>query len=212
MVPVEQKMVLVLVSCSVVMIGLSACSSAKDAASPSGASGPAGAGTPAPRSSSPAAADAPPADAPPPRDVVAQIIREALRTDGSVSYDELVRRLGPPLRTRATPTANAYQPDQTDTLRTLVYRGLEALVYDVSASRKTFLIRFSLLTDRYATPEGLRVGDPSRRAIDLLGAPTRRNPAGDEWIYSESDAMPTAMVVTVQDQTITRIEWEFYFS
>jgi hypothetical protein len=209
MVLVERKFFLVLLSCVVGAAGLSACSSAKDVAEPSSPAPTTSDRPPPPSSSTPSASSS--AEAPA-QDVVAQIIRKALRTDGSVSLGELLRELGPPQRVATEARANAYQPDQTDTLRTLVYPGLRALVYDVSGSPKTFLIRLSLLTKRYATPEGLRVGDTGERALRVLGSPTRRNSAPDEWIYSESDSMPTAMILTLRNRTITRIDWEFYFS
>lgn len=213
MVLMERKFVVVLLSCAVGVAGLSACSSAKNVSEPpetattNPPSAPEAGATASSAGTTPSAAGTPPA-----QDVVAQIIRKALRTDGSVSHGELLRELGPPQRVETEARANAYQPDQTDTLRTLVYPGLQALVYDVSGSPKTFLIRLSLLTDRYATPEGLRVGDAGRRAARILGSPTRRNADANEWIYSESDSMPTAMILTVRDRTITRIDWEFYFS
>ena len=208
MVLVERKFVLVLLSCVFGAAGLSACSSAKDVSEPS----PPAPTTPdRPPSTSASTPSATSAEAPA-QDVVAQIIRKALRTDGSVSHGELLRELGAPQRVETEARANAYQPEQTDTLRTLVYPGLRALVYDVSGSPKTFLIRLSLLTKRYATPEGLRVGDTGERVLRVLGPPTRRNSGTDEWIYSESDSMPTAMILTLRNRTITRIDWEFYFS
>lgn len=194
--------------CSVaVVVALSACSSAKPAAQPGG-----DASTPPPSPPSHAPVVSPVAPASPRADVVTRLIEHALQSDGSVSYGQLVERLGAPRRVESRPIANAYHPRQIDTLRTLHYRGVEALVYDVSTGPKSFLIRFSLLTDRYVTPEGLRVGDPRARVLDRIGPPTERNPQAGEWIYQESDATPTAMIVTIDGQRIARIDWEFYFS
>lgn len=209
MVLVERKFFLVLLSCVVGAACLSACSSAKEVSEPTPPAPTTPDRPPSTSASTPTAASS--AEAPA-RDVVAQIIRKALRTDGSVSHGELLRELGTPQRVETEARSNAYQPDQTDTLRTLIYPGLQALVYDVSGSPKTFLIRLSLLTERYATPEGLRVGDTGERALRVLGPPTRRNAGTDEWIYAESDSMPTAMILTLRNRTITRIDWEFYFS
>jgi hypothetical protein len=203
----DRKLWLVFLCSAVLVVGLSACSSAKEASEPPS--------TPPPPSTpnKPVTVEEEPSPPPgPPVDVVTQIIQQALRTDGSVSYEDLVERLGRPQRVSSRPVSNAYQPDQTDTLRTLTYRGIEALVYDVSRSPKTFLIRFSLMNDRYASPEGLRVGDPRSRVLDVIGPPTRRNPGQNELIYSEDDSMPTAMIVTLTNDRIARIDWEFYFS
>lgn len=204
-----RKIALVSVCSLAVTVALSACSSAKTP-DPVPSSTPRSA--PAPSGASGGESSASDRVAGPPVDVVAQLIQDALQSDGSVSYTDLVRRLGPPLRVQSEAIANAYQPDQTDTLRTLTYSGVEALVYDVSAESKTFLIRFSLLTDRYATPEGLRVGDAQSRVLRLLGSPTTRNRDDGELIYQESDSTPTAMVIQVRDRRVARIDWEFYFS
>jgi len=203
----ERKFSLVLLGSVAVTIALSACSSAKSVTDPE----PSTSAPPPARSAPPETASEGPAPGPAP-DIVTKIIQEALRTDGSVSYEELVQRLGAPQQVRTDPTRNAYQPDQVDTLHTLTYRGIEALVYDVSRSPKTFLIRLSLTNDRYATPEGLRVGDSRNRVLELVGPPTKRSSSDGALIYAEDDSMPTAMIVTLQDGRVVRVDWEFYFS
>ena len=203
----ERKFALVLLCSVAVAVAFSACSSAKTATEPE----PSASSPPPARSAPPETASEGPAPGPP-ADIVTQIIQEALRTDGSVSYEALVQRLGAPQQVSTEPTRNAYQPDQVDTLRTLTYHGIEALVYDVSKSPKTFLIRLSLTTDRYATPEGLRVGDARARVFKVIGPPTERNRSDGEFIYAEDDSMPTAMIVTLRDGRVVRVDWEFYFS
>jgi len=148
----------------------------------------------------------------PPSDVVTQLIRTALRTDGNISSRTLRRRLGPPQRIQTEPIANRYVQDQVDTLRTLVYSGVEALVYDVTSDAKTFLARLSVSATRYATPEGVRVGLSERRVIEKIGPPTRRNDAEDELIYQEMEPTPTSMVIHIRDGRVVRIDWEFYFT
>jgi hypothetical protein len=148
----------------------------------------------------------------PPSDVVSQLIQTALHTDGSVSYGTLVRRLGAPRRVEAEPIANQYVRGQVDTLRTLVYSGVEALVYDVTGDPKAFLVRLSLSDPRYATPEGLRVGFSEERVVEKIGPPTRRNDAAGELIYQETEATPISMVVRIQDGRVVQIDWEFYFA
>lgn len=148
----------------------------------------------------------------PPSDGVSQLIKTALQTDGSVSYRTLIQRLGSPQRIQTEPIANQYVRNQVDTLRTLVYNGVEALIYDVASDAKTFLARLSLSDARYATPEGLRVGLSEERVIEMIGPPTRRNPETGELIYQETEAAPTSMVVHMQDGRVVRIDWAFYFA
>lgn len=147
----------------------------------------------------------------PPADVVLQLIQEALRAEGNVSYTTLRQHLGPPDDVEAEPVANQYVEGQIDTLRTLVYTGLRALMYDVTDDTKTFLVRLSVSSTQYATPEGLHVGLSEKQVLDELGPPTRRNSSQGELIYQESGSMPTSMVVRVRDGRVVRIDWEFSF-
>lgn len=190
------------------MLIMAGCSGSKEASSPS--SPPQTVAPPStPPSKGPSSPEAPPG---PPPDAVTQLIQDALRTDGSVSYGDLVRRLGEPADTASEAIANTYDPNVVDTLRTLEWQGVEALVYDVSSEPRTFLIRLSVLSSRYASPEGLRVGDTQKTILNRIGPPTKRNRARGEWVYQESDATPTAMILVVKEGAIERIEWEFYFS
>lgn len=143
---------------------------------------------------------------------VSQLIESALRADGNISQAELVGRLGPPLRITSEPIPNQYEPERTDTVRTLTYRGLTAMVYEATQSGRTFLIRLVLTSGRYRTPEGLHVGMRQAQAIDRIGPPTERNAAANELIYTESESMPTALILTVKGGRVTQIAWEFYFS
>jgi hypothetical protein len=167
----------------------------------------------------PAAIDPPAVEAPepteaagPPSDAVSRLIRQALRSDGSVSYASLQRQLGPPRRVEKRPVPNQYVEGQVDTLRTLVYTGLRALVYDVTDTTKTFLVRLSLSSTQYATPEGLRVGLSEQQVLDQLGPPTRRNASVGELIYQETEPTPTSMVVRIREGRVVQIDWEFYFA
>lgn len=148
----------------------------------------------------------------PPPDAVTRLIQDALRSDGSVSYRELIDRLGDPRSISSEPVPNTYDPKVVDTLRTMAWVGVEALVYDVATESRSFLIRFSVLSAQYETPEGLRVGDSQSRILDLIGEPTDRDTGNGDWVYQESDATPTAMILSVRRGAIERIDWEFYFS
>jgi hypothetical protein len=123
-----------------------------------------------------------------------------------------VRRLGPPQRTETRPVPNQYVRGQIDTVRTLVYPGVEALVYDVTNETKSFLVRLSLLSPRYATPEGLRVGIAEGAVLDKIGPPVRRDRSSGELIYQETDTPATSLVVRVQEGRVVRIDWEFSFT
>ena len=140
---------------------------------------------------------------------VTSLISDALRTDGSITYQNLVERLGAPRRVEREPVPNQYVADRVDTLRTLVYSGLEALIYDVSERPRSFLVRLALNSDRYATPGGLQVGATRQAAESALGPPTERRGDGT-LIYEETGPAPTTMTLTMRDDRVVRIEWTFY--
>lgn len=146
----------------------------------------------------------------PSSDLVSQLIRKALQSDGSVSYRTLVNQLGTPRRVEKRPIANQYVRGQIDTLRTLFYQGIEALVYDVTSEEKALLLRFSLSSPKYATPEGVRVGLSKQRAVEKIGPPTRRDASQAELIYQETESTPTSLVVHVREGQVVGIDWEFY--
>jgi len=151
-------------------------------------------------------------DAPIPSEAaVTSLVADALRTGGSISHEALVNRLGAPGRVEREPVPNQYVADRVDTLRTLMYSGIEALIYDVSGKPRSFLVRLALSSGRYATPEGIRVGTTPEEVEATLGPPTERR-SGGTLIYQETGPAPTTMTLTVQDNRVGRIEWTFYVS
>lgn len=151
-------------------------------------------------------------EAGPPSEAVSRLIEDALRTEGDLSYEELLQRLGPPAETETQTVANKYVENQTDTLRTLIYTGVQALVYDVTDDSKSFLVRLSISSTQYGSPEGIRVGMSTDRVRDELGPPTRRNRSRGELIYQETGPTPISMVVRLEEERVVEIGWEFYFA
>lgn len=199
----------VITLCMSIVLVLAGCSGSSNTQTPSE---PESSPVSAPESVSDKGPSSPAAPEQPPPDAVTQLIQDALQSDGSVSYRELIDRLGDPRSVSSEPIANTYDPKVVDTLRTMAWSGVEAMVYDVAAEPRSFLIRFSVLSAEYATPEGLRVGDPESRVLDTIGEPTEQNHRSGEWVYQESDATPTAMILSIKRGSIQRIDWEFYFS
>lgn len=196
----------VLVGLLTVSVGVGACSASESARTGS-------------EDTEPASVEVEVADRPepteemgPPADAVTQLIQEALRTDGNLSYDVLLQRLGPPRTTETETVPNQYVRGQVDTLYTLGYTGLEALVYDVTDDTTSFLVRLSLFSTQYTTPEGVQVGLSEEQVLDEIGAPTRRNASEGELIYQESGSMPTSMVVRLRGGRVVQIDWEFSFA
>lgn len=154
-----------------------------------------------------------PTTTPAPRaEAVTQLIGDALRRAGNVRRAELLRRLGPPRRTTAEAVHNRYALGRVDTVRTFLYPGLEATLYEATQPPRTFLIRLTLTSARYRSPEGLHVGMHPTQVIARIGPPTEQGATAGELVYAEHESMPTALILTVEDGRVTQIAWEFYFS
>lgn len=193
----------------------------------------AGCGGSAPAARPPADAPAPlPEPAPPPPapetvppapsalapDVVRAFVVEAVRTDGALTRADVTARLGAPRRVEREAVPNPHDARVTDTLRTAVYDGLRVQTYEATRPAKSLLIRVVVTAPRYASPEGLRVGDARAAVLRRLGPPTERDPApggGEALVYMESGPTPTALIVTTDgaqgDARVTALEWQFYF-
>lgn len=154
----------------------------------------------------------PPEDAGPAPTAVSALIDTALQSGGALDARDFERRLGPPQQIEIRPVPNQYVEDQTDTLRTLIYRGLRAQVYGVTGRPKALLVRLVLRSAQYETPEGLRIGLSEQAVLETVGEPTRRNATQNELVYQEDGPTPTSMVVRLQDGAVARIMWEFPFT
>lgn len=128
-------------------------------------------------------------------------LQEAL-AGPALTYDELVTRLGSPVRVEAAPAALAGGAASGDTMRTVIYYGLEVGLHEASSSR---LAHFALTDARYTSPEGLRVGYAESQVVSALGLPTRREPA--RLIYEQEGAGRYVLVVFLERRAVSRLEW-----
>jgi hypothetical protein len=128
--------------------------------------------------------------------------------DGSLL---LLDRLGEPRRVEAEPVENRHVPGQVDTLRTLVWDGLEVEVYAVADGRE--LLREVRVTGAgYETAEGLRVGSTRAEVREAFGAPAHAE--GDAATYEVRDApddpTPTQLRVRYDGDRVAAMVWSYY--
>ena len=131
-------------------------------------------------------------------------LQEVIDGASSFTYDQYLQRLGPPVRVEAEPAASS-TTTPPDTLRTLIYYGLE-LTLDASppAARPT---RLALTDARFTSPEGLRVGYAETEVISTLGPPMKREP--DRLIYEKAEPPGLVLMVFVERRAVSRLEWRF---
>ncbi len=132
-------------------------------------------------------------------------LQDALETAPRLAYDDLVARLGLPARVKTEPMAGPNAASQQDTLRTMIYYGLEVALHEGAAPSR--LAHFALTDARYTSPEGLRVGYAESEVLSTLGRPTRREPA--LLVYEKETPQPCILMVFLEHRTISRMEWRF---
>lgn len=133
-------------------------------------------------------------------------LKDMLGSASSMTYEDLVARLGSPLR---VDTAFVDEPERRapDTMRTLVYPGLELGLHERTGSRDIRLTHFMLTDPRYTSPEGLRVGYSESQVLGMLGVPTRRETT--ELIYKKTHPSNCLLVVFLEQRTVSRMVWQF---
>ena len=130
-------------------------------------------------------------------------LRDVLAVEPVLAYEDLVTRLGPPVRVSAEPVGASARPD---TLRTLFYHGLEVALREAATapSRVAF---FALTGARYTSPEGLRVGYAEPQVIQVLGMPPQQE--STQWLYEKEDPRSCVLVLFMEQKSISRMEWRF---
>lgn len=131
-------------------------------------------------------------------------LKEALETALAPGYDDLIARLGPPVRVKAEPMAGT-AASQQDTLRTMIYYGLEVVFHEGAAPSR--LARLALTDARHTSPEGLRVGYAESEVVSTLGPPTRRE--STLLVYEKETPQPCTLMVFLERRAISRMEWRF---
>lgn len=140
---------------------------------------------------------------------LAALVEARLNPEPGTERLSLLDSLAPPLRVETEPTENRHVPDQIDTLRTLHYDGLRLTLYDVSASESTILTEIEVTGGQYALREGLRVGDTRENTEDALGPPDERE--NGTYVYEYSNGAPHYLRLYFSGDTVSEIEWSFYY-
>ena len=132
-------------------------------------------------------------------------IQEVLAGAQAYAYDDVVSMLGRPARVKAMPLAGPSGSAPPDTVRTLIYYGLEVGLREGAASSR--LVHLALTDARYTSPEGVRVGYAESQVLSTLGLPTRRAPA--QLIYEKESPQHGVLLIYLERRAVSRMEWRF---
>lgn len=122
--------------------------------------------------------------------------------------EPVLNRLPEPTETTISQQQNIHAPLQIDTIRRLAYPGLLLTVYEPGASAKQMITEVIVTEPGYRTTEGIQVGSSLQALSDAYGEADFLE--GDEYVYQAHDAMPASVRFRVQEERITRMQWEFY--
>lgn len=134
-------------------------------------------------------------------------IQEVIGEASSVAASDVLERLGPPVQVNAEAVADAARTTAPDTLRTLIYYGLELSLYEPAAAATSSLWRMALTDARYTSPDGLRVGFAESQVYAVLGLPTRQEHS--RYHYESTPSRPFDLTLIMERRVVSRIEWHF---
>lgn len=135
---------------------------------------------------------------------VRTVLEDALSANPALAYTDLMARIGPPVRERAVPAPEG----TTDSLRTLIYYGVEFTYPAPLSAAATRPVHIALTDARFTSPEGLRVGYAQEQVRKTLGPPSRPDPT--EWVYTKSEPVACRLVVFLEQNKVSRVEWQFH--
>lgn len=127
--------------------------------------------------------------------------------------EALLRRLPAPVRVEAEPFENRHVPGQIDTLRTLVFEGLDIHFYDVADGGGRRLAQaVSVTGEGYRTAGGIGVGSTKAEVHEILGEPLYVE--GHDFIYvapeSRDEVAPTQLIIRFEGERVVSLLWSLY--
>lgn len=118
----------------------------------------------------------------------------------SMSEKQVTRLLGQPLQIKKGYEAIAGQT------RTLVYPGLTVgLLEDVNATGRYSVYKLDATSSRYATLQGVKVGDPVSKVFAIYGQPEGGNQASDSISYPVQSESPVYFNFKLKNGRVEKI-------
>ena len=120
-------------------------------------------------------------------------------------------RLNEPADTETDPVENRHVLGQIDTIRTLVYDGIELEFYDIT-DNGILLQEVTVDGKEYVTAEGIGVGSSRADVEAAYGSPylAADGQPVHEITSSFDEATPTHLRVQYDGDTVTSLSWYFY--
>lgn len=193
---------------------MSACSGEAPDRSGEGASDP-----PAPRDAPASAADDPADDArgdrlpSPPAEACRAVLQRGLLLEPG-DRETLREQLGPPDSVGVEAVPNRHVDGVTDSVVTLVWEGVEAVVHRVGdgarSGERELIDAIRVRSDEHLRWDGIGPGRRIESVILRLGDPPIRSDDSFAYLCSPGPGVVTPLVFHHADGRVTVVEWDFY--
>jgi hypothetical protein len=122
--------------------------------------------------------------------------------------DEIINKLGKPINIKETKVKNIHNPEVIDTVFELFYDGLYIKNYAAKANDKGWIENISITKNSYNLKCGINIESNRNHIKNILGEPPEKK--DDVWIYTDSDGYPDSVTFYFKNDTVTKIEWNFW--
>jgi hypothetical protein len=122
--------------------------------------------------------------------------------------DEIIKKLGNPMNIKETKVKNIHDPEVIDTVYELFYDGLYIKNYTAIAKDKGWIEHISITKNNYNLKYGINIGNDRNHIESILGKPPETK--DDVWIYTDSDGYADTVKFYFKNDTVTKIEWDFW--
>lgn len=120
--------------------------------------------------------------------------------------DDIIKNLGEPLKIFEKPVTNRHRLDVNDKLYDLIYNGLEARIYHVTADEKELVLRILIESEKYKVKYGLNIGITADYVVGILGPPAFKEKNCYEFYDSNGFAK---LRFYFESNKLSKIEWNF---
>ena len=120
------------------------------------------------------------------------------------SRSSVQAKLGPPIEIKTEQISNTHNPRQTDQIHTLVYKGLEVLIYDAVLYKKEMLFCVRMTVNHPGVLPEL-IGQDEKTIKGTFGDPTRVKEKTFEY-----DIGDERVQIEFNNEHVVAVQWNLY--
>lgn len=138
--------------------------------------------------------------------LIDEVIYNGLNFPFGETKNDIINNLGQPLKVIENPITSRHMVDVSDKLYDLIYDGLEARIYHVTADEKELVLKILIENQKYKVKYGLNIGVTEDYVIGILGSPASKEKDFLEFYDSNGFAK---LRFYFKANKLTKIEWNF---